>query len=58
MDSAAYLPCQNLPPLLLLLGAVVRLSSGQPPVLVHLQSEVHTQRYPPTHLYNLLDETF
>lgn len=42
VSCAAYLPRQNLPPLLLLLWAVVRLSPGQPPVLVELQSNMIT----------------
>lgn len=36
--SAAHLPGQYLPPLPLLSGAVVRLRSGQPPVLMNLQT--------------------
>lgn len=35
---AAHLPGKYLPPLPLLIGAVVRLRSGQPPVLMNLQT--------------------
>lgn len=47
-----YLPRQNLPSLLLLLWAVVRLSSGQTSVLVELRSNMNT-RYPPEQLLHM-----